>query len=144
MILFLLNETLPMGISSKKLDHRNLESVPLFEDHVILITHPDHPWVEYGCALPADLINQPIIVSENTSGTCEAVVEGLKAFDITIDMLNIAMELGNAEAIKMSVEKGVGIAFVSEMVAARGLAMGRSKKSRDRGPGFAPHRLHCT
>ena len=133
-----------MGISSKKLDHRNLESVPLFEDHVILITHPDHPWVEYGRALSADLINQPIIASENTSGTCKAVVEGLKAFDITMDMLNIAMELGNAEAIEMSVEKGVGVAFVSEMVAARGLAMGRIKKSRDRGSGFAPHRLHGT
>lgn len=124
----LLNETIPMGITSKMLDHRNLESIPLFEDHVILITHPDHPWAEYGRAMPADLADQPIIVRENTSGTCEVVVEGLKAFDTTMDMLNIAMELGNAEAIEMSVEQGVGIAFVSEMVAARGLAMGRVKK----------------
>jgi DNA-binding transcriptional LysR family regulator len=124
----LLNETIPMGITSKMLDHRNLESIPLFEDNVILITHPDHPWAEYGRALPADLVDQPIIVRENTSGTCEVVVEGLKAFDTSMDMLNIAMELGNAEAIEMSVEQGVGIAFVSEMVAARGLAMGRIKK----------------
>jgi DNA-binding transcriptional LysR family regulator len=124
----LLNETIPIGISSKLLDHRNLESVPLFEDQVILIAHPDHPWAEYGRALPADLIDQPIIVRENTSGTCEVVVEGLKAFDTTMDMLNISMELGNAEAIAMAVEQGVGIAFVSEMVAARGLAMGLVKK----------------
>ena len=124
----LLSETIPIGISSKQLDHRDLESVPLFEDHVILIAHPDHPWAAYGSALPADLIDQPIIVRENTSGTCEIVVEGLKAFDTTMDMLNIAMELGNAEAIAMAVENGVGIAFVSEMVAARGLAMGRVKR----------------
>jgi DNA-binding transcriptional LysR family regulator len=38
------------------------------------------------------------------------------------------MELGNPEAIEMAVERGVGIAFVSEMVAARGLAFGRVKK----------------
>lgn len=124
----LLSETIPIGISSKQLDHHDLESVPLFEDHVILIAHPDHPWAEYGRALPADLIDQPMIVRENTSGTCEVVVEGLKAFDTTMDMLNIAMELGNAEAIAMAVENGVGIAFVSEMVAARGLAMGCVKR----------------
>ena len=32
------------------------------------------------------------------------------------------MELGSLEAIELAVERGVGIAFVSEMVAARGLA----------------------
>ena len=124
----LLNETIPIGISSKMLGHRNLESVPLFEDHVILIAHPDHPWAEYSRAMPADLIDQPIIVRESTSGTCEVVMEGLKTSGTTMDMLNVIMELGNAEAIEMSVEHGVGIAFVSEMVAARGLAMGRVKK----------------
>ena len=124
----LLNETIPIGISSKLFDHRELESVPLFEDHVILIAHPDHPWTEFGRALPADLIDQPMIVRENSSGTCEVVMEGLKTLDTTMDMLNITMELGNAEAIEMAVENGVGIAFVSEMVAARGLAMGRIKR----------------
>lgn len=124
----LLNETIPIGISSKKLDHRDLESVPLFEDRVILIAHPDHPWAEFGRALPSDLLDQPIITRENTSGTCEVVVEGLKALDTSMDMLNITMELGNAEAIEMAVESGVGIAFVSEMVAARGLALGRVKR----------------
>jgi DNA-binding transcriptional LysR family regulator len=55
-------------------------------------------------------------------------MEGLKSYGITPDMLTITMELGNAEAIEMAVERGVGIAFVSEMVAARGLAFGRVKK----------------
>lgn len=55
-------------------------------------------------------------------------MEGLKTFDTTLEMLNITMELGNAEAIEMAVEHGMGIAFVSEMVAARGLALGRIKR----------------
>jgi DNA-binding transcriptional LysR family regulator len=55
-------------------------------------------------------------------------MQGLKSSDITPDMLNIVMELGNPEAIEMAVERCVGIAFVSEMVAARGLAFGRVKK----------------
>jgi len=124
----LLNEIIPIGISSKYLDHRELECVRLFEDRVILIVPPNHSWAEFGRALAADLIDQPIIISEETSGTCEVVMEGLKAIDTTMEMLNVTMELGNAEAIAMAVEQGVGIAFVSEMVAARGLAMGRVKK----------------
>ncbi|GAB4503884.1 MAG: selenium metabolism-associated LysR family transcriptional regulator [Anaerolineales bacterium] len=124
----LLNETIPMGIASKRLDHRDLECVPLFEDRVILIVPPDHPWAKYGRALPSDLLDQPFITREESSGTCEVVMEGLKANSITLDSLNVIMELGNAEAIEMAVENGMGIAFVSEMVAARGLALGRIKK----------------
>lgn len=124
----LLSETIPIGVASKQLDHRELESVPLFEDRVILIVPSNHPWAAKGHALPSDLLNQPIVTREETSGTCEVVLEGLKAFDTTMDMLNVTMELGNAEAIEMAVERGVGIAFVSEMVAARGLALGRIKK----------------
>jgi DNA-binding transcriptional LysR family regulator len=40
-------------------------------------------------------------------------------------MLNIAMVLGNAEAIEMAVEEGLGIAFISRLAAARGLVLGR-------------------
>jgi DNA-binding transcriptional LysR family regulator len=40
-------------------------------------------------------------------------------------MLNVVMELGNAEAIEMAVEQGIGVAFISELAAARGLALGR-------------------
>ena len=124
----LLSEIIPIGVVSKQIDHRDIECARLFEDRVILIVHPDHPWADYGRALPSDLIDQPLITREESSGTCEVVMEGLKTFDTTLEMLNITMELGNAEAIEMAVEHGMGIAFVSEMVAARGLALGRIKR----------------
>jgi DNA-binding transcriptional LysR family regulator len=38
--------------------------------------------------------------------------------------LNIAMVLGNAEAIAIAVEEGLGVAFVSRLAAARGIALG--------------------
>lgn len=121
----LLNETIPIGVTSKQLEHRDLECARLFEDRVILIVPPGHPWSEIDHVSPSDLIGQPIIIREETSGTCEMVMEGLKTFGISIDMLNVTMELSNADAIEMAVEQGVGIAFVSEIVAARGLALGR-------------------
>ncbi len=124
----LLNQSIPIGVSSKYFDHRDLESVPLFDDRIFLIVPINHPWANYGKATPDDLLDQHIIMREEMSGTCETVMQGLKGYDITPDMLKVSMELGNPEAIEMAVERGVGIAFVSEMVAARGLAFGRVKK----------------
>jgi DNA-binding transcriptional LysR family regulator len=124
----LLNQSIPMGVASKQFDHRDLECRPLFDDRVFLIVPTNHPWANYGYATPDDLLEQPIIMREEMSGTSETVLQGLKSYSITPDMLNVVMELGNPEAIEMAVERGVGIAFVSEMVAARGLALGRVKK----------------
>lgn len=124
----LLNQSIPMGVSSKYFEHRDLECLPLFDDRIFLIVSCDHPWADYGKATPDDLQDQRMIMPEEISGTSETVLQNLKNFGITPDMLNVTMELGNPEAIEMAVERGVGIAFVSEMVAARGLAFGRIKK----------------
>jgi DNA-binding transcriptional LysR family regulator len=124
----LLNQTIPMGASSKLFEHRDLDCQKLFDDRIILIVPADHPWTRYGRATPDDLLDQKLIMREEISGTCETVMHGLRSYGITPDMLDVVMELGNPEAIEMAVERGVGIAFVSEMVAARGLAFGRVKK----------------
>lgn len=124
----LLNESIPMGVASSYIDYREIECVPLFEDRIILIVPISHPWAQYGKAMPADLLDQPIIMREDTSGTTATLLDGLKTHNISMDMIRVVMELGSAEAIEMAVERSVGIAFVSEMVAARGLALGRIKK----------------
>lgn len=129
----LINQTIPIGVASKNLDHRDLECLPLFDDHIYLIVPAEHPWAKYGQATPDDLIGQPIIMREEISGTCETVLQGLKSYGISPDMLQVAMELGNPEAIEMAVERGVGIAFVSEVIAARGLLLGKIKKIKLQG-----------
>ncbi|MCP4138836.1 MAG: LysR family transcriptional regulator [Chloroflexi bacterium] len=124
----LLEEKFCVGVLSKKIEHSQLEYHPFYEDRVILIVPPDHPWGEYGKAMPSDLIDQPLILREEAAGTREVMREGLQAHGITPDMLNIVMEVGNAEAIQIAVEEGIGIAFISELAAARALSLGRIKK----------------
>ena len=124
----LLEEQFCMGVLSKKIEHSHLEYQPFYEDRVILVVPPDHPWAEYGKAMPSDLIDQPLILREKTAGTREVMSEGLQAHGITPDMLNVVMEVGNAEAIEIAVEEGIGIAFLSELAAARPLSLGRIKK----------------
>jgi DNA-binding transcriptional LysR family regulator len=124
----LLDERVALGMASKKVEHRDLEYVPFFQDRVILIVPADHPWAAYGRALPADLIDQPMIIREPKAGTTDVLLQGLAQHNISLDMLDVVMEIGNAEAIEMAVEEGIGIAFVSELAAARGLALGRIRQ----------------
>ena len=124
----LIDGRLALGVTSQKIDQRDLEYVPFFEDRVILIVPAQHRWVAYGRALPADLVDEPVILREEKAGTMQVLLEGLARHGIALDMLNPIMEIGNAEAIEMAVEEGLGIAFVSELAAARGLALGRVKK----------------
>lgn len=124
----LLDHSLPFGITSRQIEHRDLECLPFFEDSIILIVHPEHPWAAFGSAHPDDLLDQPMIVREETSGTREAVAEALRRFGIHCEHFQPRMELGNPEAIVYAVERGVGIAFVSKLVAARSLALGLVKQ----------------
>jgi DNA-binding transcriptional LysR family regulator len=66
-----------------------------------------------------------MILREESAGTIEVLKKGLLEHDIPFDMLNVAMGLGNAEAIEMTVEGGIGVAFISRLAAARGLELGR-------------------
>jgi len=113
-----------LGVSSKKIEGRDLEYKQLFTDDVILIVPADHPWADYPQIYPDDLLDEPIILREEAAGTREVFLDALRAHDIYPEMLNVAMELGNAEAIEMAVEEGIGIAFISRLAAMRGLELG--------------------
>jgi DNA-binding transcriptional LysR family regulator len=114
-----------MGISSRRIDHRDLEYKDFFSDEVILIAPADHHWADYRRVYPDDLLDEPMILREEGAGTIEVMKKGLLEHDISFDMLNVAMGLGNAEAIEMAVEEGIGVAFISRLAAARGLELDR-------------------
>jgi len=113
------------GASSKQIQHPDLEYQDFFEDLVTLIVPAGHRWAQFRRVLPDDLLDEPMIIREEAAGTREVLIEGLRQHDISPDMLNIAMVLGNTEAIEIAVEEGLGIAFVSRLAAARGLELGR-------------------
>jgi DNA-binding transcriptional LysR family regulator len=121
----LLSGEICLGVSSKQIEHVDLEYQDFFKDNVILIVPADHRWAQYRKIYPDDLLDEPIILREDVAGTREVLMEGLLKRDISPDMLNVAMVLGNAEAIEMAVEEGLGIAFVSRLAASRGIALGR-------------------
>jgi len=121
----LLGGDVSFGVSSKLIEHYDLEYQDFFKDDVILIVPATHPWAKYRKVYPDDLLDEPMILREELAGTREVLMDSLRQRDISPDMVNVAMVLGNAEAIAVAVEEELGIAFVSRLAAARGIALGR-------------------
>lgn len=122
----LISGEIAFGVSSRLVKHRDLEYKGFFVDEVILIAPVGHPWKNIGHVYPDDLLVEPMILREESAGTRDVLQKGLLEQDISFDMLNVAMVLGNAEAIEMAVEEGIGVAFISRLAAARGLESGRA------------------
>ncbi len=124
----ILDQTLNLGIVGRPIEHRDIESQPLFEDRVVMIVPARHPWANLKEVEPRDVLEQPFISRENSSGTYEVLFDHLRRHGIAPENLNVVTELGDAEAVEMAVEKGIGITFISEVMAARSLALGRVKE----------------
>jgi DNA-binding transcriptional LysR family regulator len=129
----LLDQVLNLGMIGRHIEHRELECQPLLDDRVILIVPPHHPWANLEQVKPADVLEQPFISRETSSGTFEVLFDNMRRHGIDPDNLNVVMQLGDAEAVQMAVEKGIGITFISEMMAARSLALGRVKQVKVEG-----------
>ncbi len=94
----------------------DLELRQFMSDPVCLIAPLDHPWVGLGEIEPIELFEAPFIMREETSGTYNAVREGLATVGVAIEKLNTILTLGNSEAIALAVQEGMGLGFVSRIV----------------------------
>jgi DNA-binding transcriptional LysR family regulator len=113
-----------LGVMSREAGDANLEIQEFFHDTITLIVPANHRWAFRSSIEPSELLEEPVIMREPTSGTRHVVLEELAKHDISLEDLNIFMELGNAEAIVRTVASGYGVAFVSELAASYPLEQG--------------------
>jgi DNA-binding transcriptional LysR family regulator len=102
-----------IGVASIEVDDRGLESQEFVRDTIGLIVPINHPWVGRSSIEPAEIIAEPLFIREETSGTRRAMLTELSKFDISLEDLNIFMEIGSTEGIMEAVSTGYGISFVS-------------------------------
>jgi len=113
-----------LGVVSSEIDDTSLESQKFFRDVITLIVPSTHRWAFQKKIDPTELLEEPIIMREKTSGTRRVVLAELAKHDISLDDLNVFLELGNAEAIVRTVAAGYGISFVSSLASACPLERG--------------------
>ncbi len=106
-----------VGVLSRELQDPGLDVQEFFHDRITLIVPAHHRWAERSSIEPSELLKEPMIMREPTSGTRSVVLEELAKHDISLEDLNIFLEVGNAEAIVRTVAAGYGVGFVSELAA---------------------------
>jgi DNA-binding transcriptional LysR family regulator len=95
-----------------------LDRQEFFSDSITLVVPANHPFAFRRVIEPEDLLKESIIIRETSSGTRRVMLTELAKFDISLDDLNVFLELGNAEAIVRTVAAGFGVSFVSTLASA--------------------------
>lgn len=97
---------------------------PLTSDTLLFVVGARHPWrdrVEIGLE---ELAATPLIVREFGSGSGRSTEDALQKAGIATDRLHVVARLGSNEAVKQTVIRGFGAAFLSSRSIQRELAQG--------------------
>jgi DNA-binding transcriptional LysR family regulator len=99
---------LDLGIIGIKPRHPDLIVSPFFDEALVLVVSPTHPWAKRKSFKLKELTGQSLVMREKGSGTRELIEAALNKSDAKPI---IAMEIGSNEAIKRAVEGNIGLAF---------------------------------
>ena len=98
-------------------------------DEITVVVPTHHPWADKVITLE-ELTSAPLVVREDGSGTRHVVENTLRDAGIHIKDLNFAMQLDSTEAIKASVEAGLGVGFVSRRAIRKEIRLDTLKEVR--------------
>jgi DNA-binding transcriptional LysR family regulator len=102
-----------IGFIGTDYSDKNLVITPFITERLVLITPPDHELTHKGVISFKDLNGQKMIMREKGSATVELIEQELTKNKVSVETV---MELGSNEAIKKSVEAGLGISIISNNV----------------------------
>lgn len=91
-----------------------LVAMAVAEDELVLVVAADHPLAGKGTTTLKQLRREALIVREPGSGSRRCVERALEEHGLSPAQLTIAMEVNSNDAIRAAVERGVGVAFLSQ------------------------------
>lgn len=98
---------------------REIEYCRFMSEPILLIVPADHCWAEAGSIEAKELLEADFIMREEGSGTRATLAEGLDRVGMSLDQLHTVLTLGSSEAVALSVQQGIGVAFISRTVVER-------------------------
>lgn len=108
------DQLIDVGLIETLIDDPQIMVEPFLADELILIAAPNY-FSNNEIKISMDQLKQtPLIVREKGSGTRAVVEQYLNQAGMSIDELNVVMELGSTEAIKAAVESGLGVSIISK------------------------------
>jgi DNA-binding transcriptional LysR family regulator len=118
------DHTLDLGLFESPTHLSSLVTEVCCEDELVVICAPGHPFAALASVRPQQLLGQPYVSRELGSGTREFTEQYLRRCRVTLEDLDIVMELGSPEAIKGVVETGLGVSIVSRATVAKERRLG--------------------
>ena len=100
----------------------NLESTAIMENPLVIVASPDHPLAGKHKIPVAELGKQDFVFREPGSGTRAAIMRFLKGKGVEVQ---VTMEMTSNEAIKQTVQAGLGLGIVSRHTVELELETGR-------------------
>jgi len=120
----ILNHQLNFGLIEAPVNHPDMHMEAVMSDELKLIVGKAHPLADKEEVNLTEVLQYPVVLREQGSGTRLVMEEQLKKQDIDLADLNIIMELGSTGAVKSAVEAGLGISFISAASIKHEVALG--------------------
>ena len=121
------NGAYEVGFCGAMPEGQDLESFKIAEDEIVLIVFPEHPFANRPEVSPMELVGEPLIFREETSGTQRSVESQLLEAGFNLGQGAPKLILGTTQAVVSAVEAKAGIAFVSSLAIKKSCALGLVK-----------------
>jgi len=113
------DNSVDVGIVESPISNKNLAVEVCWHDELVFICPPQHPLAKKTAITMKDFIDEPFVCREEGSGTREFILEYMDKNKMTLQDLNLNVEVGTPEAVKSAVEAGLGISIVSQATIAK-------------------------
>ncbi len=105
----------------RALRHPGIESVPLYEDELVLVSHPEHGFAKSGAIEVARIGDEQLILFDRSSSYHDVTASFLRENGV---LPRGVMELDNIDAAKKMVRQGLGVALLPYTAVAEELEAG--------------------
>lgn len=129
----ILHNSVDFGLVAFPVKQRQIEVLPFRNDHLVLITHPQHPLAKRAEIDVRDLSGQKVIGFDPDIPTRKAVDAIFRDHNLEIEPV---MEFDNIETVKRAVEIDHGVAIVPQATVAQEQKQGTLSVIRFRGKDF--------
>lgn len=123
---------LELGVVGAARRHRGVTFEPFFRDEVILVCPPGHPFAGRTVTLD-ELKAEPLVLMQEGAGVRQVIEDELRSAGVRLRDLDVRLELGVKESVRVAVRAGYGVSFISRTSVESDLAEGAIAEGRVEG-----------
>lgn len=117
-----------LGVMEGPVVHEDLKTIDVFSDRLVLIVPPVEKWLAKEEISLEEIRKEPLIMREKGSGIRKIWEQLLLETGYELQNFRVVTEMGSIDAIKSSVESGLGVSILSRLSAMKELRRGTLKE----------------